>query len=162
MQFNWPIVFIAAFIPLIIGFIWYHQKVFGTVWMKVNGFDPEKMKGANMPLIFGLTYFFSFLLALAIHFVVIHQYHVYSIFASDHTQESQDYLKGFMDKYGRNFRTFKHGVLHGIISGVFYVFPIIAINALFERRGFKYVFIHAGYWIVSIALMGGIICAYAY
>jgi uncharacterized membrane protein YqhA len=162
MQFNWPIVLLAAIIPLIVGFIWYHPKVFGTVWMNVNGFTPESKKGANMAKIFGWTFFFSIMLALSIHFIVIHQYHVYSIFASDTTTESKDYLTAFMEKYGKNFRTFKHGVLHGIISGVFFVFPIIAINSLFERRGFKYAFIHAGFWIVSIALMGGIICAYAY
>ena len=35
----------AGLIPLLVGFIWYNPKVFGTAWMNVNGFtDPEKMK----------------------------------------------------------------------------------------------------------------------
>jgi hypothetical protein len=32
---------------------------------------------------------------------------------------------------------------------------------LFERRSWKYIFINAGYWILTLTLMGGIICAYA-
>lgn len=66
-----------------------------------------------------------------------------------------------MDKYGNNFRTFKHGVFHGVISGIFLIFPLFAINAMFERKGFKYIFINSGYWLVSFALMGGIICAFS-
>lgn len=160
-MFNWPIVLLASLVPLIVGFIWYNKAVFGTTWMKATGMTEENAKGANMPLLFGLTFLFSFFLAIAIHFVVIHQYHVYSIFANDTSVEAQDYVKGFMDKYGNNFRTFKHGVFHGVEFGILMVLPIVAINALFERKSFKYIFIHAGYWTVCLALMGGIICAYA-
>ena len=64
-----------------------------------------------------------------------------------------------MDQYGQNFRTFKHGAFHGTLSGIFYAFPIIAINALFERRSWKYIWIHTGYWILTLALMGGTVCA---
>ena len=46
-------IFVAALIPLAIGFIWYNQKVFGTAWMKEAGVTEEKMNNANMPLIFG-------------------------------------------------------------------------------------------------------------
>jgi hypothetical protein len=32
---------------------------------------------------------------------------------------------------------------------------------LFERKGFRYIAINGGYWIISMALMGGIICAFS-
>jgi hypothetical protein len=70
------------------------------------------------------------------------------------------YVKDFMDKYGNNFRTFKHGALHGVITGIFMILPVIATNGLFERKSFKYIFISSGFWMVSLALMGGLICAY--
>jgi len=38
--------------------------------------------------------------------------------------------------------------------------PIVGIPALFERKGFNYIAINAGYWIVSMALMGGVLCAF--
>lgn len=69
-------------------------------------------------------------------------------------------FQAFMDDYGNAFRTFKHGVIHGIIAGIFVALPIIGTNALFERKGAKYILINTGYWIVTLAIMGGIICAW--
>jgi hypothetical protein len=165
MHTNWLIILLASIIPLIIGSIWYNPKVFGTAWMKATGLTKQQMQGSNMAKIFGLTFVYSFLIAMFMQVVVIHQMHVYSVLMNepglnDPTSEVGTFLKNFMDKYGNNFRTFKHGALHGTILGVFLSFPVLGINALFERRSFKYVLIHAGYWIVSFAIMGGIICAY--
>ena len=66
MQLNFFLVAaVAALVPLFMGAIWYHPKVFGTAWMKINGFEEAKMKeGFNMPLVFGLTFVFGFLVAL--------------------------------------------------------------------------------------------------
>jgi hypothetical protein len=38
---------------------------------------------------------------------------------------------------------------------------LIGINAVFERKGFKYIAIHTAYWMLTMAIMGGIICAFA-
>jgi Protein of unknown function (DUF1761) len=43
---------------------------------------------------------------------------------------------------------------------VFLVLPLIGTNALFERKSWKYIFINAGHWTVSLMLMGGIISAW--
>lgn len=166
MHVNFVVLLLAALVPLFIGFIWYNKNVFGKAWIATSGMTEEKAKGANMPLVFGLTYLFSFFAAFAIQFMVIHQYSVYSVFANepgikDATSDVAIYLKGFMEKYGHNFRTFKHGALHGTIAGITLALPIIGINAIFERKGFKYVAINVGYWIVSMAIMGGIICQFA-
>jgi hypothetical protein len=133
--------------------------------MKSCGLTEEQLKGGNMLRLFGLTFLFSFLIAVSVQFIVIHQYHVYSIFANekgvgDTTTETGVYFKDFMDRYGNNFRTFRHGVFHGILFGIFLVFPLLGVNALFERRSFKYILIHAGFWTLCFAVMGGIICAF--
>ena len=70
-------------------------------------------------------------------------------------------VKNFMDAYGTNFRTFKHGMFHGFLASVMFALPIITINSLFERRGWKYVALHATYWAVCLMLMGGILCQWA-
>jgi Protein of unknown function (DUF1761) len=160
MQFNWWVLFVAGLFPLFVGFVWYHPKVFGNAWMKINGMTPESMKGANMILIFGLCYLFACMLASSMMTIVIHQMGFNSIFQGDETAESLAYQKNFFEMYGSRFRTFGHGALHGTIAAFFLALPIIGINALFERRGFKYVLIHLGYWSVTLALMGGIICAF--
>ncbi len=64
---------VAALIPLIIGFIWYSKAVFGNTWIRVNRFTEADMKRGNMALVFGLTYLFSFMLAIALSSIVIHQ-----------------------------------------------------------------------------------------
>jgi hypothetical protein len=66
-----------------------------------------------------------------------------------------------MSKYGSNFRTFKHGALHGFITSLFIILPAIGTSALFEQKSWKYVAVHVGYWAICMALMGGVICAYA-
>lgn len=163
INFHWYILFLAALVPMVVGFIWYNPKVFGNAWMKAAGVTPESAKGANMGLIFGLTYLFSLFIAFIMCAMVVHQFHVFSLFADDPTAQDPTseigmMLKGFMDKFGSNFRTFKHGAFHGVIAGIFFALPVIAINALFERKGFKYIAINAGYFIVILALMGGVIC----
>jgi hypothetical protein len=124
------------------------------------------MKGANMGLTFGLAFLLSFFLAFAIQFMVIHQFHLGSILMNesglnDPTSEVGMIMKSFMERYGNNFRTFKHGAFHGIIGALTIALPILGTNALFERKSFKYVAINVGYWIVTMALMGGVICAFS-
>ena len=36
--------------------------------------------------------------------------------------------------------------------------PIISTIALFERKSAKYIFVNAGYWIVTLAVMGSLLC----
>lgn len=164
MNVNFVAILIAALVPLLIGFIWYNPKTFGNAWMKAADITEDKMKSANMGLIFGLTFLFSFFLAFAVQFMVIHQWSVFSVLANepginDPNSEISLFLKDFMDKYGNNFRTFKHGVLHGTISGITIALPLLGVNALFERKGFKYIALNVGFWTLCLALMGGIICA---
>jgi hypothetical protein len=159
------ILLLAALVPLVLGAIWYNPNVFGKTWMRVADMSEEKVKSGNMIVIFGFTYLLSFFAAVAIQFMVIHQYHMYSILANesglkDSNSEISMMLKNFMEKYGHNFRTFKHGALHGTIGGILLALPILGINAMFERKGFKYIMINAGFWIVSMALMGGILCQF--
>lgn len=155
--------FITALIPILVGFIWYNPRVFGKAWLKSINKTEEDLKGRKMWLVFGLCYIFSLMLSFALMPIVIHQMHMLSVFANDPTikdpnSASSLYVKNFFDTYGTNFRTFKHGAFHGVLASLFFALPIIGIVALFEKRSFKYVAIHAGYWMVTLALMGGILC----
>ena len=152
-------ILLAAVSALVIGFIWYHPKVFGNVWMQAANLTEEQIKGANMSKIFGLALLFAFMLALMLEGIVIHQAAALSLAEGDSSVALQSY-SDFMSDYGNHFRTFKHGVLHGVIAGIFIALPILGTNALFERKSAKYIFINAGYWIVTLGIMGGIICAW--
>ncbi len=162
MPINYYMFFIVGLIPIIIGFIYYHEKVFGTGWMKVNGFTKESLEGGNMPLILGLSYLFSVMMAFILSSFVIHQGGAFSMMYPEilvSGSAEQALFNKLMVDYGDNSRSFLHGVIHGWMVTIFFVLPIIAINALFERRGWKYILFHVGYWAICLALMGGIICS---
>jgi len=159
--------FLAAFIPLIVGAVWYHPKVFGNAWMRVNGFTEDSLKGGNMALIFGLCYLFGLMLTYVLLQLVVHQMGVVGVLAMDPTftvegSESYNYYQDFLERYGDLHRTFGHGLLHGaFVGGLAFALPIIAIISLFERRGWWYVALHTGYWVVTLGLMGGVLCEFA-
>ncbi len=151
--------FVAAFSSLIIGFIWYNPKVFGTVWMKESGMTEEKIKMGNPAKIYGLTLLCAFLVAMVLQSITVHQTGVFSLIGGDLENAKESY-HAFMADYGTAFRTFKHGAFHGFIAGLFFALPIIATNALFEHKTAKHTFINAGYWIVTCSVIGGIVCAW--
>lgn len=166
MELNFLVIALSALVPLIVGAIWYNQRTFGKAWINVSDVDVEAAKHSNMPLIFGITYVVSFLLALALNSMVIHQWHIFSVLMNEpgfmqEGSESTVYMNDFIAKYGDRFRTFKHGALHGFMGGLFIAMPVMVVNSLFEGKKFKYMAINCGYWIVSMMLMGGIICAFA-
>lgn len=159
MEINFLALIAAAASTLIIGFIWYNPKVFGTIWMKESGTTEDKMKGANMALIFGMAVFYAFFMAMVLQFLTIHQWGAIGMIGGDAANAKPSFT-AFMNDYGIAFRTFKHGMLHGFIAGLFLALPIVGTNALFERRSWKYTLISGGYWIVCFMIMGGIICAW--
>ncbi len=57
---------VATVASFALGFVWYHPKTFGTMWMKGVGMTEEKAKQGNMAAIFGTTAVVTFLAALAI------------------------------------------------------------------------------------------------
>lgn len=165
MEINFLILAAAALVPLVMGFIWYGPLLFQKAWMKQLGFTEESLKGGNMGLIFFLCFVFSFLMAFFLQFIVIHQLGAMSSMiepgAMELTGASLADYNDFMAKYGENYRTFKHGALHGTMAGLFLILPVLATQAMFERKSVKYVLINAGYWVVTFALMGGVICQWA-
>ena len=157
MNINFLALLLAALSTLVVGFIWYNPKVFGNIWMKESGLKEEDMKGANMIKIFGLSIVYAFLISFVLQMVVIHQWGALGMVGGDAKKALPSY-SAFMSDYGTAFRTFKHGALHGFITGLFMILPVIGTNALYEKRSFKYVMVTAGFWIVSFMIMGGIIC----
>ena len=153
-----PILMATALVPMLVGMLWYSKMAFGTSWMNINGFTDEDLKKGNMLVIMGLSYVFSFFVAFSLMGSVIHQMGVMQLFAQA-VPGSEDALfyETFIAKYGDMHRSFGHGAFHGLLVGLFFISPLIAINALFERRSWKYIGIHAGYWIVTLAIMGGVL-----
>jgi hypothetical protein len=158
---NFKAIFVASFSSLIVGFIWYNPKVFGTIWMNETGMTEEKARQSSMLKVFGLTFVLSFMLAFIMPTFVIHQFGALGMIGgpSEVEKAMPSYL-AFLSDYGNVFRTYQHGALHGSMIGLFVALPVIATNCLFEQRSFKYAAITSGYWIIVMTIMGAIICGW--
>ncbi|MBK9983626.1 MAG: DUF1761 domain-containing protein [Saprospiraceae bacterium] len=117
------------------GFIYYHDKVFGKAWMDTLGWTKDSMPKVNMGKVLIICLIMSFLLSM---FILIN--------VDGPGQEGK-------------YDSFKHGAGHGIILTFFVAMPLMVINGLFERKNFKYLAIHILYWLITLVLMGGTIDA---
>lgn len=160
MEINFYAILVAALTTLVIGFVWY-GPLFGKAWMKETGLTEEDLKKDSMVKIFGLTFVFSVMFAFLMQFLCIHQFGPLGMIGGpDFIDSAKPSYAAFIADYGTAFRTYQHGALHGFMSGLFLAFPLIAINGLFERKTWKYIFIHSGYWIVVMTIMGAIVCGW--
>jgi Protein of unknown function (DUF1761) len=156
---NWISILVTALVPLLIGFVWYSEKGFGNVWMREGNLNKEDLEKGNLFSLLSFAFLFSFFLAFMMQFIVIHQTGAFGMVGGAPEKALPSYA-AFMADYGTSFRTFKHGALHGFMSSILFALPLIAINARFERKSWKYVFIHAGYWSFTLTIMGAIICGW--
>ena len=153
---NWLALLAAAASSLVVGFIWY-GPLFGKAWMSATGMTEEKMKTGNIGVIFGVTLLLYVMLAFTVNGMVIHQIAAEQL---AFTNPDADSFKAFMAEFGNVHRNFGHGALHGAIGSIFFVLPVLGINALFERKGWKYILINVGYWTIALAAMGSILCGW--
>lgn len=161
MPTNFYMYFLTALIPMLVGAVYYNPKVLGNAWMKTNGFEPKDLEGANMAVIFGVSFIMSVLISFTMAGVSIHQTGVAQVLFGAMGEGDQNVINDFntfMNKYGNVHRSFGHGALHGAFFTLFFVLPVLSINAMFERRGWTYILIHTGYWLISLTLMAGILC----
>ena len=145
----------AALIPLVVGLIWYSPALAGRVVSSGNM--------AGRPVL-RIVFFImlGILLTVAVMPVVIHQMHLYSILAGQPQAEIDATLNPIMAKYGGVYRTFKHGAFHGTLAAIFMALPVLGISAIAERKRGKVVLAHLGYWVVTLALVGGVVCGYGF
>ena len=134
---NWLSMVIATIIPSIVGFIWYSKALFGRAWMDSIGMTEEKRQSANMPLIMGISLVLSFMLS-------------FFLLNFNNSPADQDSVL---------FDTFQHGAWHGAFVGLIIIAPVMVSNGLFEQKGWKNILINLGYWVVTLALMGGVLDA---
>ena len=116
----------AGILGFLVGGLWY-GPLFGKAWMAARGFTAESAKqGANMALIFGLTFLLNLFSAAVL-------YHV-------------------MEHVGADNIHIAIMIAGGAALG--FVIPSMGVNYLFSRMTLKLFLIDAGYWLVIYVLMG--------
>ena len=133
-EINWFSMALATSTPMAVGFVYYHKTVFGTIWMDTVGMTDKKAKKVNKIGAVIALLLCSFLLS----------FFLLNFNNSGINQEG-------------DFDTFNHGVWHGVFVAITVVAPVIVIQGFFGQKHWKHVLINIGYWIITLALMGGIL-----
>lgn len=127
---NWLAMVVGAFVPMVVGSLWYSKLLFEKPWMESNGMTEEDIRSGNMPLIFGL----AILMALVVAY----------------------YLQMLIGYHPEEERTFVHSAFHGAMSALMIAVPVMVSRSLFERKSLNNILINTSYWVVTFALMGGV------
>jgi len=153
---------VAALVPLVLGFIWYHPKILGTKLAQISG-EPSVKNRSIVKII--LVYFLSILLAYILTMMSVHQSAIFQLFFMDPelanaNSEYTAFINDFMETYGDRHRSFGHGVVHGFEASLIFGLAFFGITTLIQNKPFKPVWIHLGFWILCCSLMAGVICAF--
>ncbi len=159
---NVLILALCALVPFLIAFVWFHPKVFGgTTWAQAAGLTQAQSGQAVKPFKMFLTLVLNFLMAFGLFSLTVHQSGVFSLVGGNAELLTSGTGAAFLAEHGKNHLTLGHGMFHGIIAMLCFVLPILAYATIFERKTAKYLFINAGFWLVSMMVMGAIICKWA-
>lgn len=121
---HWIAVALCAVSSLVIGGLWYSPALFAKPWQSAAGLSDEQMKGANMALIFGLTFILSFIAAA-----------VFAMFLGRDMSVGAATAAGFS-------------------AGLCWVGAALGISYLFERRPLKLWLINGGYHTLQFTAFG--------
>ena len=123
-EVNYLAVLAAAVATFALGGIWYSPALFGKVWQREAGVTEEKMKSANMGLIFGLTFVLSLIAAW-----------VFALFLGPRPPMAL-------------------GLGAGFSAGLCWVAASLGINYLFERKSLKLWLINGSYHTLQFTIIG--------
>jgi hypothetical protein len=108
----------------------WYGPLFGKAWMHAFGFTESDLNIRNMPKVFGLSLLLAFVAALNLELFI-----------------------------GVN-ADMSYGLTAGFLAGFGWVATLLGILYLFENRSFKAFLINAGYCVVALTLMGGVLGAW--
>ena len=153
----------AALVPLVLGAIWYNPNLLGKLWGSALNTSP--LSPAKLAITVLLTFVAGYYIARSLSPIVIHQNGLHGMLAGDPDLQNKSsalsiMYQTLMDKYGRNYRTFKHGAWHGLFIGLYLILPVLVVVGLWENKKVSWILIHASFWTLCITIMGGIVCQF--
>lgn len=121
----------ASVVSVGIGFVWYHPRVFGGMWMRLTNLSPEQVERGKkrMPLMAFLGLMASMLVAYVMNYFGI----AWAVF----------------DVIG--------AIELGFWSWIGFVAPTMLGMVLWEQKSFKLYAINVLYWLVSFIAMAVIL-----
>jgi len=137
MEPNLVAVVIAAIIPMVLGALWYSPLLFAKKWMALMGKTEEELKAGFNPV---KTYGISFITCLIMAYILGH----FVIYATSATHEAG----------------FGAGMQTGFWAWLGFVVTTGSATVLYEGRKSGLFWINAGYYLVCLLLMGGVLASW--
>ena len=138
---NYIAIIVAGLIPGIIGAI-YYGPLFGKAWRDSLGKTEEELKPKSMPLAIGGSMLLAMFLSSSLNYIIqlVHK-------------DVNDAGELIINSHS----SFGHGALHGALIGISVLMPVIVSLGIFHKLGWKANLFNAIFWIICLALMGGIL-----
>ena len=132
---NYFAVIVAAAVNMGLGAFWYSMSGFGKQWMKLSGItkeDIEKAKKAGMAKSYAIAAAGSLVMAYVLSYIV-------------------DFAQA---------QTIIAGVLSGLWIWLGFVATVLLGSVLWENKSWNLYAINAGYYLVSLMIMGVILAVW--
>ena len=135
---NYPLLFIAALIPVVVGMLWYSRFLFGKRWMQLENITPEmeaslrKQPMAKKIVVSYITYLFiSYALVVLVNYLVI--------------------------------AAIMPAITLAIVIWLGFMVPAAISDYVWSpnRKAWGVYYIHIGYFLVSVVLMSLVIALWA-
>src|SRR3989344_2369946 len=136
---NYWAVVVGAIISVVLGMIWYNPKVFGTAWIGAQGKSMDEMLAKMKASGKSMTnqYIIQIVSALVMNYVLAH----------------------FVSLLGQV--TFMDGATLGFWLWLGFVATAMIGMVLWEGKPWKYFSIVAGYHLVNMLIVGGLLAAWS-
>ncbi len=128
MDLSWAAVVVAAFVPMVVGALWYSPLLFAQPWMRAIGKTSDDLRGGNARY-YVLAAVAAFLMSYALARII-----------------------RWADADG-----VVSGGLIALLAWTGFVATTSAVNSAFAGRPRNLWLIDAGYYLVSLLLMGAIL-----
>ena len=132
MRVNYAAVAVAALLQFALGALWYSPLLFSNRWLQLIGKNAEEMKRAANPVIYLAALACSVVMAYVLALVCV----------------------------SRAAKSASQGAMNGALLGIGLVATAMLTGYLFEQRPAELYLINAGYFVVSLILMGTLLGAW--
>jgi hypothetical protein len=125
---NFWAILVSAVVLWVLGALWFSPALFAKPWVAAVGRQMgEKPKGVVHGMV--SSFIGDLLTALVLEHIVV-------------------WAHGF---------SFRHGAFLGFIAWLGFIAAVLYPQRIYEGRSFKYFTIVAGYWLIGLILIGGIL-----
>lgn len=124
---NYLAVLVAALAAYFFGALWYSSVIFGNTWLRALGKSREELPSPTLPML--INFILTFITALGLALLI----------------------------QGLGIVTFLDGILIGLVVAIAFILTNTLSEYLYTGASMKLFWIHAGYRVIYILIMGAIL-----